>query len=75
MSNIERCLTRLHLKDSANYAAQNFGYDSLKQHQMDVVLALAAGRDVFAALPTGYGKSLCGTFYTKMGLRLVDFIL
>ena len=46
------------MKDSANYAAQNLGYDSLKQHQMDVVLALAAGRDVFAVLPTGYGKSL-----------------
>ena len=33
------------MKDSANYAAQNLGYDSLKLHQMAVVLALAAGLD------------------------------
>ena len=26
---------------------------------MDVVIGLATGRDVFAVLPTGYGKSLC----------------
>ena len=61
------------MKDSANYAAQNLGYDSLKQHQMDVVLALAAGRDVFAVLPTGYGKSICYACLPVMFDRL-DFI-
>ena len=47
--------------------------DSLKQHQMDVVLALAAGRDVFAVLPTGYGKSLCYACLPVMFDRL-DFV-
>eukprot|EP00731_Ephydatia_muelleri_P002966 Em0001g2966a len=43
----------------ANSAAQALGYSSLKEHQIEVVLAVAGGRDVFAVLPTGYGKSLC----------------
>ena len=42
----------------ANFAAQELGYNSLEEHQTKVVLAVAGGRDVFAALPTGYGKSL-----------------
>ena len=43
----------------ANFAAQALGYNSLKEHQIEVVLAVAGGRDVFAVLPTGYGESLC----------------
>ena len=43
----------------ANFAAQELGYNSLKEHQIEVVLAVAGGRrDVFAVLPTGYGESL-----------------
>ena len=45
------------MKDSANYAAQNLGYDCLKQHQMDVVLALAAGRDVLLYFQQDMGKA------------------
>ena len=43
----------------ANFAAQALAYNSLKEHQIEVVLAVAGGRDVFAVRPTGYGKSLC----------------
>ena len=43
----------------ANFAAQALGYNSLKEHQIEVVLAVAGGRDVFAVLPTSYGKSVC----------------
>ena len=44
----------------ANFAAQALGYNSLKEHQIEVVLAVAGGRDVFAVLSTGYGESMLG---------------
>ena len=40
-------------------ATAELGYASLKDKQIQVVTEFASGRDVFAALPTGYGKSLC----------------
>ena len=39
-------------------AAETLGY-ILKQEQLDVIVQFALGKDVFAVLPTGYGKSLC----------------
>lgn len=35
------------------------GYKQLKEEQVEVVEAYISGRDVFAVLPTGFGKSLC----------------
>ena len=40
-------------------AAKRLGYDSLKDKQMDVIISVVKGEDVFGVLPTGYGKSLC----------------
>ena len=31
----------------------------MKMEQLDVAIAYVEGRDVFAILPTGFGKSLC----------------
>ena len=36
-----------------------FGFDSFRPHQEPLVRAILDGRDAFAALPTGGGKSLC----------------
>lgn len=36
-----------------------FGFSSFRPHQEEIISAVLAGRDVFAALPTGGGKSLC----------------
>ncbi len=39
--------------------SQHFGFSSFRPHQKEIVAAFLGGRDLFAALPTGGGKSLC----------------
>ena len=43
---------------AAQNTALRIGYSGLKDLQMDVVIGIATGRDVFVVLPTGYRKSL-----------------
>ena len=40
-------------------AAKELDYPVLKPEQLDVLFTFVKGRDVFAVLPTGFGKSLC----------------
>ena len=40
-------------------AAKSLGYDRLKPEQERVLSEFMSGKDVFVALPTGYGKNLC----------------
>ena len=44
---------------AATRAANSLGYTDLKPSQLDVIEGFVQGRDVFAILPTGYGKRLC----------------
>ena len=47
------------VREAARKAAVRLGYKQLKEEQVKVVEAYISGRDVFAVLPTGFGKSLC----------------
>ena len=49
----------MEIQETARTAARELGYPDLKPEQLDVVKTFVSGRDVFAVLPTGYGKSLC----------------
>ena len=40
-------------------AALCLGYNNLKDEQKSVITNFVSGSDVFAILPTGFGKSLC----------------
>jgi ATP-dependent DNA helicase RecQ len=47
------------LKRAAATLRSVFGYDSFRPGQAEIIEAVLAGRDVFAVMPTGSGKSLC----------------
>ena len=38
---------------------ETFGFSQFRDNQEDIIQAILAGRDVFAVMPTGGGKSLC----------------
>ena len=44
---------------AVKWACAELGYTTIKEKQKEVILNFVSGRDIFAALPTGYGKSLC----------------
>ena len=44
------------LEDVVRAASTELGYTLL---QLEVISAFLSGHDVFAALPTGFGRSLC----------------
>jgi len=46
--------------DSAiDLVVKRLGYNRTKDLQREIIREVVAGRDVYAILPTGYGKSLC----------------
>ena len=49
------------VRDSTTEVAEELSYPAMKPEQLDVAVAFVKGRDVFAILPTGFGKSLCYT--------------
>ena len=50
--------------EAACYSIVSFlGYSSLKDKRREIIVSFVSGNDVFAILPTGYGKSLVMLVY------------
>ncbi len=49
----------MYVKRNLDDAMAQLGLTELRPGQLEVIDALNAGRDVFARMPTGYGKSAC----------------
>ena len=47
------------IQQAIKFSLEKLGYEALKPLQERVVQEFLSGKDVFASLPTGYGKSLC----------------
>ena len=60
-------------RDLSAILKQSFGFDSFRTLQKEIMEDSLAGRDVFALLPTGGGKSLCYQLpaLVRTGLTLV----
>ena len=46
------------IQEAARSAPKELSYPDLKLEQLEVVETFVKGRDMFAVLPTGYGKRL-----------------
>jgi len=53
------CTDTLRAEKICDSVAKDLGYSVLKDIQKNVISSFVLGNDVFAVLPTGYGKSLC----------------
>ena len=59
----ERCLiyhTRVYKwQQTRAWTRERLGYSTMKPEQLQIVSGIVSERDVFAVLPTGFGKNLC----------------
>jgi ATP-dependent DNA helicase RecQ len=51
--------TAVSSSDLKKHLQENFGFDTFKYPQEDIIKSLLAGKDTFVIMPTGGGKSLC----------------
>ena len=67
--------TEAEVREAATVAARQLGYEHMKPEQLEVVLGVLNSRDVFAILPTGFGKSLCFAILPSMYDQLLPLAL
>lgn len=60
------------LREAQEKLRKYYGYDSFRKGQEDVIESIISGRDTFAVMPTGAGKSVC---YQIPALMLVGVTL
>jgi ATP-dependent DNA helicase RecQ len=51
--------TKVVKHDLKKHLQENFGFDTFKFPQEEIITSLLAGKDTFVIMPTGGGKSLC----------------
>jgi len=56
---LELAESEIELKTVLANVCERLGYSTLRPEQAEAVSAFAGGKDMFVALPTGSGKSLC----------------
>ena len=55
---------------------RSLGYSALKPEELRVIKSFVFGKDIFAVLPTGFGKSLCYVCLPAiLGTRLKRFYI
>ena len=59
MEKTSHCAAEDKVLAAVRLSALALGYSTLKPQQEDVLVHFAEGNDLFAVLPTGFGKSLC----------------
>ena len=64
-------MTMERVKECVTDAAKELGYPEMKPKQLEVAATFIEGRDDFAVLPTGFGKSL---WYACLPLAFVTFL-
>ena len=62
------CFTVAFVTKAAISAGKALGFD-IKQEQLEVVVKFAMGRDVFAVLPTGFGKLFATNAYLEFSTK------
>ena len=60
-------MAKSNVQRAIEFSVDRLGYENLKPEQETVVREFLGGKNAFAALPTGYGKSLCYLFSTSFG--------
>jgi len=66
--------TALRVEKICDSVAKDLGYSVLKGIQKNVISSFVLGNDVFAVLPTGYGKSLCYACLPGVFNQILDVI-
>ena len=64
---VSKCAVENVMEQAIVFALAQLGYQKLRKEQAKVLNAFVGSRDIFAALPTGYGKTLCFALLPLIG--------
>ena len=74
-SQVSKCTVKNVMEQVIAFALAQLGYQKLRKEQANVLNAFVGSRDIFAALPTGYDKSMCFTLLLLIGRTACPAVL